>query len=73
VGETHFCATIGLMEGYKERFYNVYNNLPLGIRDEVILVIGGEPVSWKIVKLEVDNNTPLSKEMLEKLISLGFI
>lgn len=58
---------------YKERFYKVYNNLPLGIRDETILVIKGEPVSWKIVKLEVDNDTPLSREMLEKLISLGFI
>lgn len=59
--------------GYKERFYKVYENLPLGIREETILVINGEPISWKVVKLEVDNSTPLSGEMLERLVSLGFI
>ena len=59
--------------GYKERFYKVYENLPLGIREETVLVINGEPVSWKVIKLEVDNDTPLSGEMLEKLVSLGFI
>ena len=58
---------------YKERFYKVYENLPLGIREETVLVINGEPVTWKVIKLEIDNNTPLSSEMLNKLISLGFI
>jgi hypothetical protein len=57
----------------KERFYKVYNNLPLGVRDEVILVIKDEPVTWKVAKLEIDNNTPLSKEILEKLIALQII
>lgn len=57
----------------KDKFYVVYNNLPLGIRDDVILVLGGEPISWKVAKLEVDNNTKLSKEILEKLKYLNFI
>lgn len=57
----------------KERFYKAYNNLPLGIRDEVILVIKDESVTWKVARLEIDNNTPLSKEILEKLAELKII
>jgi len=57
----------------KERFYKVYNNLPLGVRDEVILVVNDEPITWKVAKLEIDNDTPLTKEILEKLASLEII
>ena len=57
----------------KERFYKVYDNLPLGVRDEVVLVINDEPISWKVARLEIDNNTPLSKEILDKLVNLEFI
>lgn len=57
----------------KERFYKTYNNLPLALRDEVILVIKDEPITWKITRLEIDNNTPLSTEMLEKLAELKII
>ena len=57
----------------KQRFYQVYNNLPLGIRDEVILVINNESVTWKVARLEIDNDTPLSKEILKKLEELRFI
>jgi hypothetical protein len=58
---------------FKECFYRVYNNLPLGIRDEVILVVNDEPITWKVAKLEIDNDTPLSKEILEKLTVLKII
>jgi len=57
----------------KERFYKVYNNLPLGVRDEVILVVNDEPITWKVAKLEIDNDTPLTKEILEKIASLEII
>ena len=57
----------------KQRFYQVYNNLPLGVRDEVILVINNESVTWKVARLEIDNDTPLSKEILKKLEELKFI
>ncbi len=57
----------------KERFYKAYNNLPLGLRDEIILVIHDESVTWKIIRLEIDNNTPLSSEILDKLASLEII
>lgn len=56
-----------------EHFYKAYNNLPLGIRDEVILVVQDEPITWKVARLEIDSNTPLSKEILDKLIALKII
>lgn len=57
----------------KQRFYRVYNNLPLGVREEVILVINDESITWKVARLEIDNDTPLSKEILKKLEELKFI
>lgn len=67
------CYNIKCMVDIKDKFYVVYNNLPLGIREEVILVLNGEPISWKVAKLEIDNNTKLSEEILEKLNYLKFI
>ena len=61
------------MEKSKERFYLVYNNLPLGLRNEVILVLGDEPITWKVARLEIDNETQLSKKILEKLDALQII
>lgn len=58
---------------FKERFYNAYNKIPLGLRDEPIIVINDEPISWKIARLEIDSDTGLSKEILEKLIALKII
>ena len=57
----------------EDRFYKVFSNLPLGVREETILVINDDPISWKVAKLEIDNKTPLSKQILEKLAALKFI
>jgi len=57
----------------KEKFYKVYNNLPLNIREEIILVINDEPITWKVAKIEIDQDTALSKEILEKLTILRII
>lgn len=57
----------------KEKFYTVYNNLPLNLRDEVILVLENEPITWKVARLEVDQNTKLSCTILEKLVALGVL
>jgi len=47
--------------------------LPLGLRDEIILSIDQEPITWKVAKLEIDHDTPLSKTILDKLIDLKII
>jgi len=57
----------------KENFYKVYANLPLDLRQEIILVLDSEPISWQVAKIEVDNNTTLGKQILEKLDSLEVI
>ena len=57
----------------KERFFKVYANLPLNLREEVILVIKKEPISWRVAYLEINNDTKLGKEILEKLKALKFI
>jgi len=57
----------------KERFYKVYSNLPLNLRGEVILVVGNEPITWRVAKLEIDNDTKLGNIILEKLESLKII
>jgi len=57
----------------KDRFYKVYGNLPLGLRGDVVAVIGGEPVSWRVAKLEIDEDTKKGEEILDQLIRLEII
>ena len=57
----------------EDRFYKVYSSLPLGVRNEAILVINDDPITWKVAKLEIDNKTPIAKQILEKLAVLEFI
>lgn len=57
----------------KEKFYKAYSNLPLNLRDELVLVIDNEPITWKVAKLEIDNNTKLSETIIEKLEALKII
>ena len=57
----------------KAKFFQAYNKIPLGIRDEPILVIKDDSISWRIARLEIDNETKLSKEILEKLSYLKII
>lgn len=57
----------------KEKFYKVYNNLPLNLRDEVILVINTESITWRVAKLEIDRDTRLGDRILGKLEALKII
>lgn len=56
------------------QFFKVYANLPLGIRDEIILVLPGKgPVTWKVAYLEIQNKTDLGEIIFQKLKGLKFI
>jgi len=57
----------------KEKFFKVYANLPLNLRDEIILVIDDEPITWKVAYLEISNNTKLGEQILGKLEALKII
>ncbi|MFH1601698.1 MAG: hypothetical protein ABIB61_01950 [Candidatus Shapirobacteria bacterium] len=58
----------------KERFFQIYANLPFNIRNgEIIAVVDGEPFTWNAARLEVENNTKKGEEILGKLIKLKII
>lgn len=54
-------------------FMKVYNNLPLKEREETVLVMDDEPVSWKYAHREISEDTELGHRMLGKLDELDII
>lgn len=61
------------MDSPATKFQQIYANLPLNQRKEIVIVIDDEPLSWNAVKIEVDNDTEKAQEILEKLVKLGII
>ncbi|MCJ7450780.1 MAG: hypothetical protein MUP58_03510 [Candidatus Nanohaloarchaeota archaeon QJJ-9] len=55
------------------RFMEVYNNLPMEERDQPVVVIDGEPVSWKMARREIAGRTDLGKRIFKKLKKLKII
>lgn len=61
------------MENIKSVFLKAYANLPLALRQEIIVVLDGEPLTWNAVKLEVENNTKKGDDALKILQDLGIL
>jgi len=60
--------------GEREKFLNLYNNLPIKLRSEVVLVLRNkEPITWNVAYGEISNNTPLGEEILKGLVELKII
>jgi hypothetical protein len=58
----------------KDCFLKVYANLPLNLRNEVVLVVPETgPVTWNVAFLEINNETKLGELIIEKLIELKII
>jgi hypothetical protein len=59
----------------KQRFLKVYSTLPLGVRKEIVVVLDEPtgPVSWEAAYIEVENETPISGLILEKLNNFELI
>lgn len=57
----------------KTQFLKVYANLPLGAREEIVVVVDGEPLTWHVAKLEVEQDTAKGKQVLETLTSLKIL
>lgn len=57
----------------RTQFLKVYANLPLGSREEIIVVIDGKPLTWNAAELEVDQDTPKGKEILDILTKLNIL
>ncbi len=56
-----------------EDFFKVYSGVPLEERDNVIVVIDKEPVSWNLAYQEIKNKTENGKEILKILRKLEII
>ena len=54
-------------------FLKIYANLPLSARSEVVVVVKNEPLTWNSAHLEVEQNTPVGKEILEILTKLEIL
>lgn len=61
------------MADLKEKFLQVYANLPLGTRKELIAIVNDEPISWNAAYLEIHKNTSRAKEILEKIHEINLI
>lgn len=58
----------------KAKFLKVYANLPINLRNEIILVIEDkEPITWNVAFIEINNDTELGNIILEKLKKLNII
>jgi len=58
----------------KDQFFKVYSNLPINLRQEIILVLPEVgPITWQVSYLEISSDTKLGQTILEKLTELKFI
>lgn len=57
----------------KTNFLKIYANLPLGARQEIIAVVGDEPVTWNSAKIEIENDTAVGKKILDQLVKIGVL
>lgn len=57
----------------KTTFLKTYANLPLGARDEIVVVLDDQPMTWNAVRLEVEQDTQKGQQALESLVRLGIL
>jgi hypothetical protein len=56
------------------KFLKVYANLPIGLRNEIVLVLPEKgPITWNAAYIEVYNETKLGEEIFQKLNDLKII
>ena len=71
---TVMCKSLPPHSNMKEKFYKVFANLPIPERSSPIYVSKEHgPMSWNVVKLEVDHETVLGIEALAVLVEMEII
>lgn len=56
------------------RFLKVYANLPVGLRNEIVVVMDGVgPMSWNTAYVEISQETELGQQIIDKLIKMDVI
>ena len=67
------CYSIDIGMDKRTQFLKTYANLPLGSREEIVVVVDGEPLTWKAAELEIEQDTPKGKEILDILTKLKIL
>ncbi len=57
----------------KARFLQIYANLPLNQRQEIVVVVDDEPLTWNAAKIEVENDTEKGRQILDKLVKMNIL
>lgn len=59
----------------KQRFLQVYSSVPLGVRKEIVAVLDDPigPISWEVAFIEIENDSPVGQEILERLARMEII
>lgn len=57
----------------KEKFLQVYSNLPSQERSNIIGVVDGKPYSWDAAYEKILNDTPTGKKILNQLEKLKIL
>jgi hypothetical protein len=57
----------------KEDFFKIYSGLPIEERNNVVVVIKEQPISWNLAYREIKNETKLGQQILNMLKELDVI
>ena len=55
------------------KFLEVYANLPAGERGKIVAVVDNEPYTWNSAMIEIKQETPKGKKILEVLKDLKIL
>jgi len=61
------------MENLRENFLKVYANIPLNLRDDIVLVFDQKPITWNVAYFEIKANTENGLKILQELKELKLI
>jgi hypothetical protein len=55
---------------HARKFMEIYSNLPIKVRREIVVVVDNEPLSWEVAYREIAGKTELGAKILRKLREL---
>ena len=55
------------------RFFKVFNGIPLTERKMPIIVLNNQPISWELAKEEITNETSSGEKILKLMMELNII
>lgn len=56
-----------------QKFFKVFSNVPVDERNNVVVIIDGESISWNLASIEIKNNTKRGGKILKTLEELEII